>query len=254
MPSDNVTSLAQQPLSLRCLALTGTFETSSLPPGCFGSVAGDFDGQGISYSALQWNLGQGTLQPLLLEMIASHADVMGRVLGDGFGQLSNVLAMPRSGHLAWARSIQTPMHTLVDPWHGRFQTLGQTAEFQTIAVRHAAALFDRALALCRTLAMTSQRAAALMFDIEVQNGGIAPAVLTLIESDFARLASGDPDVVETAKMRIVANRIADTANIRWREDVRVRKLAVADGTGVVHGVHYDLAGQFGLTMARSGGA
>ncbi|HZT35291.1 MAG TPA: hypothetical protein VFA15_05200, partial [Nitrososphaera sp.] len=31
----------------------------------FGTVAGDFDGQGLSFGLLQWNLGRCTLQPLL---------------------------------------------------------------------------------------------------------------------------------------------------------------------------------------------
>lgn len=235
-------------LNSRCLALTGTFETSCPPPGCFGCITGDFDGQGLSYSALQWNLGQGTLQPLLLEMNSTHAELMSGIFGDGHEQLTQTLAMPRSRQLAWARSIQTPQHTLEPPWTGRFQALGQTAEFQAAAIRCASALFDEALDLCRKLGFQSQRAAALMFDIKVQNGGIGPNTLTLIESDFAALAPGDRDVVEVAKMRKTANRIAGSANSRWRETVRSRKLAIANGTGIVNGVHYDLAAQFGITM------
>ena len=250
MPSYEVTPLAQQPLNLRCLALTGTFETSQLPPGCFGCATGDFDGQGISYSALQWNFGQGTLQPVLLEMNTSHTDVMSRVFGDGHGTLSSVLAMPRPQQLVWARSIQSVRHTLDATWSDRFQALGQTAEFQAVATQRASALFDGGLTLCRTFGLRSQRAAALMFDIKVQNGGVGPTALSLIERDFAALAAGDSDALEVAKLRVVANRIADSANVRWREDVRSRKLTVANGTGLVHGVQYDLAGQFGLTLAN----
>ena len=254
MSANHVTPLAQQPLNLRCLALTGTFETSVPPPGCFGCLTGDFDGQGISYSALQWSFGQATLQPLLMEMTTTHPDVMGRVFGGQYAQLSGVLAMPRSRQLEWARSIQSVRHTPDDQWRGCFHALGETAEFQAIAARHASSLFDGALALCRTYGLGSQRAAALMFDIKVQNGTIGPPTHARIERDFAGLAPGDPAVVETAKMRKVANRIADTANIRWREDVRTRKLAVADGTGFIHGVHYDLAVQYGLTLAPWTGA
>ena len=250
MPSDEVTPLAQQPLNLRCLALTGTFETSHLPPGCFGCATGDFDGQGLSYSALQWNFGQGTLQPMLLEMNNSHADVMSRVFGDGHGTLYSVLAMPRPQQMVWARSIQSLRHTLDATWSGRFQSLGQTAEFQAVATRRASALFDAGLTLCRAFGLSSQRAAALMFDIKVQNGGVGPTALSLIERDFAALTPAETGSVEVAKLRIVANRVADSANARWREDVRSRKLTVANGTGVVHGVHYDLAGQFGLTLAN----
>jgi hypothetical protein len=248
LSSNDVTLLAQQPLNLRCLALTGTFETSVPPPGCFGCITGDFDGQGISYSALQWNFGQSTLQPLLLEMSTSHPDMMGQVFGDLYTQLSGVFAMPRSRQLAWARSIQSVQHTLDDRWRACFRALGQTAEFQAIATRHAASPFDGAISSCRTYGLESQRAAALLFDITVQNGTISSAAHTLIERDFATLPPGDADVVEAARMRIIANRIADTASIRWREDVRTRKLTIANGTGTVHGLHYDLAVQYGLTL------
>ena len=254
MASSNAGFLMGQPLNLRCLALTGTFETNSAPPACFGCVAGDFDGQGISYSALQWNFGQGTLQALLSEMNSAHADVMCRVFGDQHEQLSSVLTLPRSGQMLWARSIQTRKHTLDDQWTARFRALGESAEFQSVATRHASRLFEDGLALCRTLNLKSQRAAALLFDIKVQNGGIGPNALPLIQQDFAAIQPADPDVIEAAKLRIVANRVADCANVRWREDVRCRKLTVADGTGLVHGRRFDLAAQFGLTLAAWSGS
>jgi hypothetical protein len=239
----------QQPLNLRCLALTGAFETNCLPPGCFACVTGDFDGQGISFSALQWNLGQGTLQLLLAEMNSTHATVMRQVFGEDHEQLTGMLAGTRASQMGWARTIQTPRNTLQEPWATRFQSLGMTAEFQSVATQRAADLYNGALALCRTLGLHSQRAAALMFDIKIQNGGIGPSALTQIEKDFAAIAPGDQNVVEVARMRNIANRIADSSNPRWREDVRSRKLAIANGMGVVHGMHYDLAAQFGLTLS-----
>src|SRR4051794_24883513 len=37
--------IAGQPLPVRCLALTASFETSTFPPDCFCGIAGNFDGQ-----------------------------------------------------------------------------------------------------------------------------------------------------------------------------------------------------------------
>jgi len=51
------------------------------------------------------------------------------------------------------------------------------------------------------------------------------------------------------KMQIIANRRAEAADSRWIEDVRARKLTIANGVGVVHGVSIDLANQFGITLA-----
>ena len=182
-------------------------------------------------------------------MNSTHAELMSGIFRDGHEQLTQVLRHAAEEIGLGAVHAQTPQHTLEPPWTGRFQALGQTAEFQAAAIRCASALYDEAVDWCRKLGFQSQRAAALMFDIKVQNGGIGPNTLTLIESDFAALAPGDRDVVEVAKMRKTANRIAGSANSRWRETVRSRKLAIANGTGIVNGVHYDLAAQFGITMA-----
>jgi len=44
------------------LKVTGPFEDSADP---LGGVSGDFDGMGISLGVLQWNIGMGSLQPLV---------------------------------------------------------------------------------------------------------------------------------------------------------------------------------------------
>ena len=163
--------LASAPLIQRCLALTGAFETSMGVPDCFCGLAGDFDGQGFSFGVVQWNLGQGTLQPLLNEMLTAHEAVLRSIFHDHFAELQNMLAAPRSAQLQWARSIQHPQrHAIFEPWKGIFQALGRTSEFQTIQVEHAEALHAAAQNLCRRFAVTSERAIALMFDIRVQNG------------------------------------------------------------------------------------
>ena len=41
--------------------------------------------------------------------------------------------------------------------------------------------------------------------------------------------------------KAVANAVADQARDEWKEDVRKRKLAIATGSGVVHGLALKLA-------------
>jgi len=53
-----------------CLEVTGRFENNSLK---YDSVAGNFDGMGISVGCLDWNAGQGTLQTLLQNIAARNA-------------------------------------------------------------------------------------------------------------------------------------------------------------------------------------
>ncbi len=64
------------------LAITGDFETIGDP---FAGVTGDFDGMGISCGVLQWNIGQGSMQPLV----------------KGCGKSAVIAAMPKFGEALW---------------------------------------------------------------------------------------------------------------------------------------------------------
>jgi hypothetical protein len=105
--------------------------------------------------------------------------------------------------------------------------------------------------------VTSQRAAALMFDIKVQSGGIKSWVKAQILSDFTQLeqaGAGTGDVpLEVARLRIIATRAAASANPKWVADVQNRKLTIANGAGTVHGNHYDLEEQYGIGLNSAAG-
>ncbi len=245
------TELTKNPLTQRCLALTGTFETSVGAPDCYCGLAGNFDKQGISFGVLQWNLGQGTLQQLWSDMIAAHGDIAQTVFQDHLPALVAMLAMPRQQQLQWAQSIQDPRRFAVfEPWKGMFKALGRTPEFQAVQVRHADQLRETAVTMCRNFGLASERALALMFDICVQNGAINRTTAATIRADFDALPPGDAPGMEVAKMRIVANRRAEAAAARYVEDVRVRKLTIANGQGTVHNVPYDLEHQFGIRLVN----
>ena len=243
-------------LDSRCLALTGSFETGRFAPDCFATMAGNFDGQGISFGALQWNFGQGTLQPLLKEMFANHQDIASIIFAENLGRVQQAINGGKEAALSFAASIQNQTkHTIADPWKQMFRDLGLTPEFQAIEVKGAAAYYQRGVRLCQDYGLWSERGRALMFDICVQNGSIADSVKALILADFGKLPqSASPEETELAKMQIVANRRAEAANPKFIEDVRRRKLCIAEGKGVVHGISYDLAAQFGLGLRKVDGA
>ena len=161
-----------------------------------------------------------------------------------------MLGETRDEQLAWARSIQDPLkHALFEPWQGQFKALGRQPEFQDIEARNASGLFQEALALCNEYGVSSQRAAALMFDIKVRNGGIKNWVKPLILSDFQQARQDSTEVpVEVARLRIIATRAASSANPKWVADVQNRKLTIANGQGTVHGNHYDLETQYGISL------
>lgn len=245
-------SIISKPLDYKCLALTGSFETGKGIPECFAGQSGDFDGQGISLGVLQWNFGQDSLQPLLKEMINKYPKAAKAVFQENYDVLVSALNSEKEELMTFSRSIQHPVkHYLYEPWRGMFKSLGRTDEFQNIQVKYANALYKAALKLCKEYGLWSERATALMFDIKVQNGSISDLVKTRILSEFKTLpANLAKEELEVQKMRIIANRRAEAAKAEWIEDVRARKLCIANGGGVVHGINYDLEGQFGVRLVE----
>ena len=241
--------ILSESLQFRCMALTGSFETNNSLPDCFAGLSGDFDGQGISFGVLQWNLGQGSLQPLLRKIIKAEPEIVESIFAQNYEELNSMLAASKSKQLAWARSIQNLEHILNEPWNGHFKTLGRQPLFQDVQVESATRLFNSARALCRDFGLLSARAVALMFDIKVQNGSVSKLVKEQIKLDFAHI---DPKVpnndAEVERLRITANRRASAAKDEWVEDVRTRKLTIANGQGTVHSNFYDLKEQYGLGL------
>jgi hypothetical protein len=242
-------SLASQPVAQRCLALTGTFETSTGAPECFCGLTGNFDGQGISFGVLQWNLGQGTLQPMLRDMITMHQDVAAAIFADVLDTVVKMLASPRASQMQWADSIQDPQrHTVFEPWKGLFRALGRTTEFQAIQATYADSVRSKAESMCDSFGVWTERGLALMFDICVQNGSIGRDTTSKIKADFGRIAMRDPASAEVARLQVIANRRAEAAASAFVEDVRRRKLTIANGEGTVHNIPYNLEQQFGIRL------
>jgi len=238
--------IASAPLAERCLALTGSIETGKYPPDCFWGLAGDFDHMGLSFGALQWNVGQGTLQALLVDMFSAHADVARNIFHEHFDTVAALHSATIADQLAFTRSVQTK-GVVQEPWQGMLTALGMTTEFQGIQTDHAGKIFQEALGLCVEYNLTSERAVALMFDIVTQCGVISDIVKAQILADFAHIPSNVPDL-EVAKMCIISNRRAAASDPRYVDDVRTRKLAISHGVGLVHGIFYDLDDMFGLGL------
>lgn len=233
---------ASDPLILRCIGLTGSFETGLLPPGCFSRLAGDFDGMGISFSALQWNFGQKTLQPLLQQMFQRFPEVMTRCFGELSAVLTGVLGRPSSpaAQLNWARSIQNPNHQFNSGWVTAFSQLGASPAWQAVAMASAEHYFEMARVEAVKLKVSSDRAIALLFDCCVQNGGISELALHHILDTYLE-SWGEPE-----KMRCIVQTVARGSNPKWQADVLTRKMAIANGQGKVHGLQFDLVKDFSL--------
>ena len=80
----------------------------------------------------------------------------------------------------------------------------------------------------------------LMFDIAVQDGGMRSK--GRLEAARAQLHDGMSGL---DRRRIIAQIVVDTIDSQFKNDVRERKMCIADGTGTVHGSSFDLA-EWGL--------
>ncbi len=234
------------PLEMRCLSLTGTFETGVLVPHCWSALSGDFDGQGISFSCLQWNFGQRTLQPLLLQMIKQHPDEFNAAFQECGVELEDCLGFSQVRQMAFCRDeMQYPVgdgYAIEPCWAEDFKRLGQTPEWQAIALASVGTQFADAKFLMARFQLQSDRAAALCFDCVVQNGGINQAARKHIDAEI--MASGGK-MFESDRLVLIAKNIAAACNPRWSSDVFARKMAIATGKGRVHGLDIDLA-NYGL--------
>ena len=234
---------ATAPLVERCLALTGSFETGRYHPDCFCAITGDFDGQGISFGVLQWNVGQGSLQPIFKQMFERYPAVCESIFNEYLPAIKTFGSEVLAEQLAFSRSIQVKGQ-IREPWLGMLVTLGRSAECQHIQACQASRLFDQALQLCADLELSSERAAALLFDVVTQNGSLGANVKAQILYDYDKLTEDN----EVSRMCIVANRVSDASRSRFVADVRNRKLTIAKGSGIVHGLLYHLADMFNITL------
>jgi len=250
---------AKASLAQRVLALTASFETSKGFPDCFGTVTGNFDGQGISFGALQWNINQKSLQPLFQTMFEDHHGTAQKILGEEkFESIKTMLTKPLNEQMQWAKSIQYTK-TLGDgritwrmnnEWKDSLQALGKTKEMISLQVKSASEYYNKAKSNCEKFGLTTERGMALLFDIRVQNGSLErKGAGDKIREDFLKISSNLSDEeMQIEKMKIIAIRRAAVSSVQWRKDVENRKLTIANGVGIVHGKSYDLKKEFNISL------
>jgi len=222
------------PLEQRALQLTATFEGHG-----FGIAAGNWDGAWLTWGIIGFTMKYGKVQAILKQVDAAAPQRIDDAFGANAGQLRGILNASAKQQQAWANSI-TVGRSLAEPWRTGFAILGTFPEVQQaqLALVHSD-YFLPALQTAVRFQLSSELGQALCFDIHVQNGGISAAAAADIQA--ATTAPGD----EHALRVVIANAVADNAKAAFREDVRSRKLTIANGAGSVHGGNFVLS-QWGL--------
>lgn len=252
------------------LKITGHFEDSEDP---FGGVSGDFDEMGISLGVLQWNIGSGSLQPLVKNV----------------GKIAVITAMPKYGDDLWnACNSNIPKGlAIVRAWQTG-STLKRDVKAELKAFTHGKEFVTQQIAAAEKVAKRAWDAAVdwnndlgknepslrefcWFFDVMTQNGGLKEISPTDVQQFINEAGTNKADdvVCDWLASRTFANNgfkdsrknallwrdqvsnsditlfvasylRSQKSNAAWRADVLNRKGTIALGTGWVHGEKHNL--------------
>lgn len=249
----------------RALRVTNLFETGGTRALGFDRVTGNFDGQGISFGVLQWNIGTGSLQPLLLTYRSRQPSRFAAIFGAdavAFGELlrtrkGETTRQAVARQLAWARTV-ADRRTVHAPWLERFRRLGREPAFQAIQLEAIRGRLAKAWKYMRQLGLSSERALVLMFDLVTQQGGAwldargTNRRARLSAAIAAKTRSLGRALTEREKLEQIARTVAATTGTRFRDRVLQRKMAIVDGTTRVRGLRAGLDATFGISDRVAG--
>ena len=233
------TTLTRSPvpkLQERCISVTAVFEGHG-----FTVVQGNFDGAGLTWGIIGFTLKHGALGKIILRVHQEHPELLAGIFGDDVNELLRNMRAPVDRRVAWADrlSLGSSKIRIAEPWGMKFRHLGEQPLVQRIQLELAdTEYFQPALKTATRYQLETELGVALVFDIQVQNGGISRKAQAQIAAALNRRG------VRTEGQRrvIIGNAVADNARRRYREDVRRRKLAFARGAGQVHGIEVRMRG------------
>jgi len=224
------------------LQVTGKFEGST-----YSTITGNFDGQGLSAGILQWNLGQGSLQAMLLKYQQDYGIARG-AFPEPVEPLCDVT--PKE---AIALSLKMQDGTKLKPeWEKAWKAFLSTDGMVKIQQDFCRERWNKALELCARWNLKSIRAKCWFFDLVVQNGSLkgvelepTPArSLSLADPDNAKLWSTMDLNTEQLMLLKASSDRALLSTEAYRRDVFQRKAIIATDKGWLHGAYYD----FGLVF------
>lgn len=246
------------------LETTGSFESAGDP---WSASAGDFDGMGISAGILQWNIGQGTLQPLIRAV----------------GEAAVLTTMPRYGAFLW-RAVHLPVAEalpIIRSWQGQRHRLAPILKTELAALMGNEAMRAQQISAARQIAARAEMFAASwaaslgravtlrdfcwFFDLVVQNGGLKGISIGDVQDIIARVENpmaticfwldslSHPDArrnatlwrqAEPSPLCILSFLRAQKARPEYAAAVMNRKGTIALGQGWVNGSLRELDARF----------
>ena len=121
--------------------------------------------------------------------------------------------------------------TFISDWEKSLNDLAGTIEYRSIQLQNAYPLHHRAMKLFEHFRMTQIRSYLFFFDIIVEHGGFYAAVV----GEFRRGVQKTPNADETLRLQTILKIRVKYTKRRFMADVKSRKNAIINGSGVVHG-------------------
>lgn len=205
--------------------------------GRYDAIAGNYDGQILSVGALQWNVGQGTLFPLIVRSWELDPDGFRKIFGASTDLI--VSAARRGDRQVFLDMLDGKL--VKRDWKLRWQRWG--THFQELQRTFGAEPYHKkALGIVEAFKFKSTRAYAWAFDLAVQNGGMGRIMQTALRAIEA-LRSGS----EREKLQHLTELRGRLVREEFRRAYMNRKLAIVNGHGRVNGVWVDVDRMFGLS-------
>lgn len=238
------------PYLFDAVEITGQFEGQG-----FGQVTGDFDKQGMSFGILQWNIGQGSMQRVILQ---AYRKRYGKIANLGIfpdGQMVDAIAETSiENGLRMVRVGMLNGTKVRSEWKKAWQQFLTTPQVMNLQIEGAYGVAAKAQTLCNAWMMKSQRAFCFFFDIVTQNGSMKDvrkywpskreALLLVGKAKTENRKLWTPLIERATPEQLVLLQAAYDralkANPTYFHDVYSRKGTIALGRGFVHGRHWDL--------------
>ncbi len=240
------------------LNITGSFEGND----GWQNLANNFDDQGMSLGLLQQNLGQKSLQPLLLgyqqmddasfqshfslenynqimAMLSAWQDNSKRESFQLFAEADKQISFLDIGVSPFVdrESVRWAEETIYEPnsgvfkedWRKSFLELAIAPLYRNQQLMAAIRIHNRALSYMDRFGLSEIRSYLFLFDIVVQNGGFFRSNRNAYD-DFL---SSNPNATERQKLEFLLENRLQNVRRQFREIVRERKQALIDGFGIV---------------------
>lgn len=229
----------------KLLRNTGFFEGNN----GYSNVTGNFDGQGLSFGIIQYNFGQGTLQPLLKEYIQNNETEFKAVFGTSkAATLKDIVNnKTKSQQISWAQSISTSGGNVVSEWKTLFESMGAKSANQALQRKYAESYFDRAVTFASKFGIISTQGLAFLFDHAVQSWSISGE--SSIISEITSLEKAWRNSGESSRYPDKDRLFSVLKGVNGTDPI-ARRTAIRNGSGTVHGKSYNIS-TFGLSYSTN---